>query len=57
MAVKNTAASVQAPERIINVDLLKARAAEVAANETVQKATLATAAAAAGALVYHLIAS
>lgn len=56
MSAKNNVASVQAPERIINVELLKARAAQVASNETVQKTALATAAAAAGALAYHLIA-
>ena len=57
MTTTNAAAAATAPRIVtIDVDLLKQRLAERAADPTTQKVGIAAAAAAAGALAYHLLA-
>ena len=53
----NATATATAPRIVtVDMDLLKARLAERAADPTTQKVGIAAAAAAAGALAYHLLA-
>ena len=58
MTTTDNATATAAAPRIVTVDmaLLKARLAERAADPTTQKVGIAAAAAAAGALAYHLLA-
>ena len=57
MTTTDNATATAAPRIVqIDMDLLKARLAERAADPTTQKVGIAAAAAAAGALAYHLLA-